>query len=253
VNCLPLAIFQVLPLIRTVVTNPEAGLEDIAVVAAGLPGHAEPLPSGRSHFLSVKPLVVRDRRVVGVGTDAKQGNAESQDATERFHGSLHYGLSLVSASANHTKLSGNQSGHNNAKMESYFRPAGSFFDAPVVFLYGASATLTLPPCLFVRVAHDDRQCVLGQRPLQRFGFLPGRAHLNVTLFIGLENDRHRLGMDRLDDRRRAPADHVQLATFAFGVADQGAGQSGKTPGMRARLRFTLRKRRLIASWLVVIE
>jgi hypothetical protein len=125
-DCFPLAILQVLPLVRTVVANPETGLEDITVVAAGLPGNTEPLPGGGIHFLPIEPFMVGHRRVVSVGAEGKHANAENQDATERFHGSLHCGLSLVSASANHAELSGNPSGHNIAKRESHFRPADFF-------------------------------------------------------------------------------------------------------------------------------
>ena len=91
----PLAIFQVLPLVRAVCANPETGLEDVAVVATRFPGNTKSLPSGRVHFLPVEPLVVWHRWVVSVSSNGKQDEKteDRQYATERFHGSLRYGLS----------------------------------------------------------------------------------------------------------------------------------------------------------------
>src|SRR5205823_11093813 len=103
-NGFPLAIFQVLPLVRAILTNPETGFEYVAVVATGFPGNTEPFPRGRVHFLRVEPFVVHHRRIVSVNTKREQKkNTECrQYAIERFHGSLHCGLSLILASANHT-------------------------------------------------------------------------------------------------------------------------------------------------------
>jgi hypothetical protein len=58
----PLAIFQVLPLIWAIFTNPEASLEYVAV--AGLVGKTEPMLCGRVHFLHVEPFVMRHRWIV---------------------------------------------------------------------------------------------------------------------------------------------------------------------------------------------
>ena len=44
----PLAILQVLPLVGAIFTNPEAGLEYVAVVAARLKGKTEPMLCGRA-------------------------------------------------------------------------------------------------------------------------------------------------------------------------------------------------------------
>jgi hypothetical protein len=68
----PLAIFQVLPLIRAIFTNPEASVEYVAVAAAGLVGKAEPIPCGRVYFLLVKPFVMRHRWIVCISADGKQ-------------------------------------------------------------------------------------------------------------------------------------------------------------------------------------
>ena len=65
---LPHAVLQVLPLVRAILSNPETGLEYIAVVAAGFPGNTQPLPRGRVHFLLVEPFVVLHRRIVRVNT-----------------------------------------------------------------------------------------------------------------------------------------------------------------------------------------
>ena len=66
----PLAILQVLPLIRAILANPEAGFEYIAVVAARFPWNAEPQLCGWAHYLLVIPFVVRHRRIVSVSTKA---------------------------------------------------------------------------------------------------------------------------------------------------------------------------------------
>jgi len=60
----------------------------------------------------------------------------------------------------------------------------------------------LSSCLPVRPAHDDPEPIVRQRSLQRFSLIPGRAHPYVTLFIVGQDHRHRLGMDRLDNRIR---------------------------------------------------
>ena len=73
----PLAVFQVLPLVRAIFTNPEAGLEYVAVAAAGLVGKTEPMLCSRVHFLLVEPFVMRHRRIVRISTNGKQKkNAE---------------------------------------------------------------------------------------------------------------------------------------------------------------------------------
>jgi hypothetical protein len=102
----PLVVFQVLPLVWAILTNPETGLEYVAVAAAGLVGKTESMLCGRVHFLLVEPFVMRHRRIVRISTDGKQKkNTECrQYAIERFHGSLRYGLSLILASANHTNF-----------------------------------------------------------------------------------------------------------------------------------------------------
>src|SRR6516225_622188 len=95
----PLAIFQVLPLIFAVFTNPEASPEYVAVATAGLVGKTEPMLCGRVHFLLVKPFVMRHRWIVCISMYGKQKkNSECcHYAINRFHGSLRYGLSLILA------------------------------------------------------------------------------------------------------------------------------------------------------------
>jgi len=56
-----------------------------------------------------------------------------------------------------------------------------------------------PPCL-IDATRNDFQRVIGQNQLQRFRFVPWRAHPDVALFLGRQDHRHCLGMDRLDDR-----------------------------------------------------
>src|SRR5258708_24627713 len=72
-NGFPLAIFQVLPLVRAIFTNPETGLEYVAVVAARFPRNTEAFPRGRGHFLRVEPLVVQR-----AGKDRKSTRLELQ-------------------------------------------------------------------------------------------------------------------------------------------------------------------------------
>src|SRR6266404_1294124 len=121
-NGFPLAIFQVLPLVRAIFTNPETGLEYVAVVAARFPRNTEAFPRGRGHFLRVEPLVVRHRRIVSVSTKGEQKkNTEHQRyAVERFHGSLRYGLSFILASANHTNSPAIEDGHILKKKHLHF-------------------------------------------------------------------------------------------------------------------------------------
>src|SRR3954468_12411571 len=100
----PVPVLQVLPLIRSILSNSEARLVDIAVVAAASPGYAQALARTRVHLLRVEPFVMRHRRIVSVSANRQQKKKteDHQHATERFHASLHCGLSLISASANHT-------------------------------------------------------------------------------------------------------------------------------------------------------
>jgi hypothetical protein len=46
---------------------------------------------------------------------------------------------------------------------------------------------------------DDLDCIVRQRSLQRLGLIPQRAHPDVTLLIGHQDDRHGLRVNRLDD------------------------------------------------------
>jgi hypothetical protein len=51
-------------------------------------------------------------------------------------------------------------------------------------------------------AHDDLERVVSQRPLQRLRLIPRRAHPDIPFFIGRQDHRHRLRVDRLDHRVR---------------------------------------------------
>jgi hypothetical protein len=51
----------------------------------------------------------------------------------------------------------------------------------------------------LRAASDDPARIIGQRPLQRLGLIPRRAHPDVALLVCHQDDRHGLRMDRLDD------------------------------------------------------
>jgi hypothetical protein len=65
----------------------------------------------------------------------------------------------------------------------------------------------------VDAARDDLQRIIRQRPLQRLGLIPRRAHPHVALFIGRQDHRHRLRMDRFDNgirrRRQEPIDEMR--------------------------------------------
>ena len=70
----------------------------------------------------------------------------------------------------------------------------------------------------VRAARNNPDRVVGQGPLQRLGLIPRRAHPDVALLIGRQDHRHRLRMDRLDDRvrrRRQEAAAAEVRAGAF--------------------------------------
>jgi hypothetical protein len=56
--------------------------------------------------------------------------------------------------------------------------------------------------LFVGPAHDDPERVVQQRSLQRLRVIPRCAHPYVAFFIGGQDHRHGLRVDRLDHRVR---------------------------------------------------
>jgi hypothetical protein len=88
--------------------------------------------------------------------------------------------------------------------------------------------LTCPPC----PGHASRSSAhIGQRPLQRPGFVRGRAHPYVALFGGREDRRHRLRMDRLDDGIRCcRQEAVDLMRSRYGL------RSGPSITVRTRWR-----------------
>ena len=87
--------------------------------------------------------------------------------------------------------------------------------------------------LFVGPAHDDPERVIRQWPLQRLRFIPWRPHPHVALFVGQQDHRHGLGMDRFDHRvrrcrektvdlmrpRHAPPDEACKLIGNFGQAE----------------------------------
>jgi hypothetical protein len=127
----PLAILQVLPLVRPIFADPETGFVDVAIVTARSPGNTKSLSSSRVHFLFVEPFVVRHRWVMGVNSNGKQSKEtkDHQRATERFHGSLRDGLSPNLTSANHTNRPATNQAITRRKMESHFRAALLFEQA----------------------------------------------------------------------------------------------------------------------------
>lgn len=50
----------------------------------------------------------------------------------------------------------------------------------------------------VRTSHDDLERIVRQRPLQRLCFISASAQPDLPLLGSRENDRHSLGMHRLD-------------------------------------------------------
>jgi len=56
--------------------------------------------------------------------------------------------------------------------------------------------------LLVGTTQHDLQQIVRQRPLQHLRLIPRRAHPDIALLIGSQDDRHGLGMDRFDDRVR---------------------------------------------------
>jgi hypothetical protein len=87
---------------------------------------------------------------VSVSSNKKQNkNTECrQYATERFHGSLRYGLSPILAFRESRELSGNQSGHILKKMECHFL-SNLLISAELLFFCSFSSALPqaiqLPP------------------------------------------------------------------------------------------------------------
>jgi hypothetical protein len=53
--------------------------------------------------------------------------------------------------------------------------------------------------LLVHATHDDLERIIGQGTLQGFRLLPRRAQPDIALFVGREDDRHRLAVDRRDN------------------------------------------------------
>jgi hypothetical protein len=72
----------------------------------------------------------------------------------------------------------------------------------------------MPRLVFlVGAARNDLQRVVRQRALQRLGFIPGRTQPHVALFIRVQDHRHGLRVNRLDDgirgRRQEAIDQMR--------------------------------------------
>ena len=52
----------------------------------------------------------------------------------------------------------------------------------------------------IGATRHDPQSVIRQWPLQGLGLVPRRAHPHIAFFVGRQDYRHRLEMDRFDDR-----------------------------------------------------
>ena len=78
--------------------------------------------------------------------------------------------------------------------------------APPPLISSASVFHRYPSCcspvFLIPAAHHQRDRVIRQRPLQRLGLIPWRAHPHVAFLIGGQDYRHGIRMDRLDDRVR---------------------------------------------------
>ena len=134
--------------------------------------------------------------------------------------------------------------------------------APPPLISSASVFHCYPSCcspiFLTPAAHHQCDHVIRQRPLQRLGLIPWRAHPHVPYFVGGQDHRHGLGMDRLDDRvrrRRQKAvdqvragDRFRFRPIALELGPD-AGEAGQRPiiinrepddilflGLRVRLR-----------------
>jgi hypothetical protein len=86
----------------------------------------------------------------------------------------------------------------------------------------------------ISAAHDDLDCVVQQRTLQRLRFVPRRAHPDIALFRRGQNDGHRLRMNGFDNgigsRCQKPVDQMRTRHrfgFRTEVALEGSSDSGK--------------------------
>jgi hypothetical protein len=88
------------------------------------------------------------------------------------------------------------------------------------------------PC----AARNDLQRIIGQWPLQCFCLIPRRAHPDVAFLIGRKDDRHRLGMYRLDDRVRRRRQETVDEVRAGDRLGLGAAVSAPalTPAVKSR-------------------
>ena len=78
------------------------------------------------------------------------------------------------------------------------------------------------PILLICTARDNLERIIRQRPLQRLGFIPWRAHPCVAFFISRQDRRHRLGMDRPNDGiRRGCQNSAKLFTLNLACGKRG--------------------------------
>ena len=142
--------------------------------------------------------------------------------------------------------------------------------APPPLISSASVFHRYPSCcspvFLIPAAHHQRDRVIRQRPLQRLRLVPRRAHPDVALLVGDQDHRHRLRVDRLDDRVRRrrqkavdvvrPRDRLRLGArsplnsaqrpatpLRFTSTTNPSGMSGKLLGPRDRFGCRLDKAR----------
>ena len=62
----PLAIFEILPLVRIVLCDAETCFEYVTVIATRFPRNTEPVTCSRVHYLVIEPVGVLHRRIVSL-------------------------------------------------------------------------------------------------------------------------------------------------------------------------------------------
>lgn len=91
---------------------------------------------------------------------------------------------------------------------------------------GYLSARTVISCLFaVNSEASTHRRWYGQWPLQRLRLVPGRSHPGVTLFVGRQDYRQCLGMDRLDRRVRLGSQEavIKIDARVPGVAKRRHG------------------------------
>ena len=108
-------------------------------------------------------------------------------------------------------------------------------DSQPIFSQPIFPTFITASVRLVTPSGNDPQCVIQQRPLERLRLVPRRTHPDVALLICRQDHRHRLGMDRLDDRvRRCGEETVDKNRLRLGATTAlelgpDAGEGEKRP------------------------